>query len=463
MKRLTYCPRGNREGSTLVLALIMIVMLSALAVAMAGMSGANVQVADNFRKLDNTRANAESGLEVMRYWMSKVAMSGNIAPSDRFSTLASKFQDALTAGNVTNIAPVCSTSTITISSVPLNSLSGQNFSAVLTKMDNDNVRLEVTGRYGSLSRTIRTNYRFGERAHTVFDFGVASKGPISLIGNVELSGNIEVASNAFIVSENALLALSITGNSMIAGDVKIVNPLAYVHIGTQAGVGGETGDAAMEHIERGVPPEEFPKMDPSPFYSYVPEENVLSTSVDLKKAVTLTNIRIPARMNPKFTGQATLNGVILIESPNVVEFGGGVDITGIIVTNGSDSDDSGTNQITFTGNVTCHPIDQLPQETQFQGLHSQRGTFMLAPGFKASFGGSFGTLSGAIAANGIKFYGNAGGTINGSVVNYSNEMMELSGNSDLYFNRSGLTEVPAGFVPEIVLHYDPTSYSEGPL
>jgi len=84
----------------------------------------------------------------------------------------------------------------------------------------------------------------------------------------------------------------------------------------------------------------------------------------------------------------------------------------------------------------------------------------MAPGFSASFGGSFDTLNGAIAANGITFFGNAGGTIGGSVLNYSDTPMTLSGNSDLYFNRSDITEVPAGFEPEIVLHYDSSSYSE---
>ncbi len=459
MKRTRNFTHRSRQGSVLVLTLVMIMVLAVLAVAIAGMSGANVQIADNFRKLDITRASAESGLEVMRYWISKVAMSGNLAPSDRFSTLASKLQDALTAAEITNLTPVCGASTISISSVPLNSSSGQNFSAVLTKIDDDNVRLDVTGLYGSLSRTIQTNYRFGKRAHTVFDFGVASKGPLYLSGNIEMEGaNIDVESNAYIET-NAWLALTIKGNSHIAGEVKITSSYASVDIqGGQAGIGGETGyEDSMKHIEKGVAPTEFPEMHPELFYGYA--TNVLSPTADLSANATYENLRIPADRNPSFTGNVTLQGVILIEAPNVVSFAGGVDITGIIVTDGCVTDNSGTNQITFTGHVTSHPIDQL-QQPQFEGLQSQTGTFMLAPGFQASFGGSFGTLSGAIAANGIKFYGNAGGTINGSIVNYSDGMMELSGNSDLYFNRSGRTKVPAGFVPEIILHYDPSSYAE---
>ena len=76
------------------------------------------------------------------------------------------------------------------------------------------------------------------------------------------------------------------------------------------------------------------------------------------------------------------------------------------------------------------------------------------------FGGSFETLNGAIAANGIEFFGNAGGTIDGSILNYSGNPMTLSGNSDLFFNRSGTDEMPAGFGPELILYYVADSYSE---
>jgi hypothetical protein len=69
-------------------------------------------------------------------------------------------------------------------------------------------------------------------------------------------------------------------------------------------------------------------------------------------------------------------------------------------------------------------------------------------------------VSGAIAANGIEFGGGAGGTIYGSLINYSPNPMACGGNNDLVFNRSGLTEVPAGFVPQVILRYDPSSYAE---
>jgi hypothetical protein len=460
MKRDKTLPTRNPEGSALMLSLIFVDMFSALAAAMATLSGVNVQVAENLRQVDTTRSCAESGLEVVRYWANKVEIPGTTAPDQRFGQLAASLQSQLAAAGITNLVPVLSGSTITIANVPLLSSTAQSFSAVLTKIDNDNIQLDVTGHYRSLSRTIRSDYSFGERAHTVFDFGVVSKGPLSLSGNVDLAGvNINVESNAYIESLDSLLALSITGNSSIAGNVKIVNPLANVClIGGKAGVGGETGQDAMKHIEIGVPGAEFPDMAPGVFASYA--TNLLSASVDLKHSQTLTNIRIPAGMNPKFTAKTTIKGVLFVEAPNVVEFAGGASITGVIVTNGSQTDDSGTNQLNFTGTVDSYPVTSLPQETQFAGLQSKTGTFIIAPGFAVGFGGNFGTLNGAIAANGVSFSGNAGGTIRGSVINYANTQMTLSGNSDLLFNRSGLDQVPAGFVPDLVLNYDRSSYSE---
>lgn len=469
MTRATHFPHCRRQGSTLILSLIFIMMFAALATAMATLSGANVQLADNQRKLANARACAESGLEVIRYWIGQVAISGLTDPEDRFSTLAGMLQNELTDEVITNIVPVHSGSTITISNVPLDSSTDQYFSAVLESIDADTVQLEVTGHYGSLSRKIRSSYRFDTRANTVFDFGVASKGPVSLSGNIELEGvNIQIESNAYIESWNSWVALDIVGNSHIGGSVKIANPSATVSLqGGKAGIGGVTGAAATQppYTQYADGPAEFPEMDPTPFIDYVNSasaaSHVLGASDDTSSDASYSNLIIPAGMNPTFSGHSTLKGVIYIQSPNVVTFTGGSTITGIIVTDGNPNDDSGTNQIDFQGNVTSYPIASLPEGAQFDFLRDQTGTFLMAPGFHASFGGSFETaLCGAIAANGINFHGNAGGTIYGSILNYSDTLMTLSGNNDLYFNRSGLTEVPAGFVPELILYYNPSTYAE---
>ncbi len=449
------------KGGVLIISLILTIVLSVLAVSLAAISGTNVQLAENQRRADRARACAESGFDIIRYWLNRVSISGLTSEEERFNQIAISLQNELMLDGITNITTLCDGLTITIPSVTLDSENSSSFSATITPLDIETFQIDVTGVYGPITRTIRAHYYIGEKGHSVFDFGVATKGPLSLSGNVELDGiNVNVEASVYIESENSNLALSITGNSQIAGDVSIVNSLAAVDLqGGQAGIGGETGQAAIDnHVDFGAPECDFPEPNPAQFESYV--NSIIDANTDTSADATFENIRIVAGTNPIFSGNVVLRGIIYIETPNIVEFTGGADITGIVAGDGSLYDNSGTNQIIFRGNVDSHPVTELPEVAQFDGLQDQTGTFVVAPGFRVSFGGSFSTLSGAIAGNGIEFFGNAGGTINGSIINYSDEQMELSGNSDLYFNRSGTSEAPAGFVPEIVLKYNPASYSE---
>lgn len=451
----------KRRGAVLIISMIFIIIFSALAVSLAAMSGANVQFAQNQCKADRARACAESGFDIIRFWLNCVSISGTTTEEQRFNQIAISLQNELIDKGITNITASYNSSTINIPTVPLNSENMSSFSATITQLDIDTLQIDVTGVYGSISRTIRATYDFGIRGNNVFDFGVATKGPLSLSGNIELEGvNVNVEASVYIESENSNLALSIIGNSQIAGDVSIVNPIANVDLqGGKAGIGGETGQNAIDHhVHFGVPPSEFPEPNPVQFASYI--SSVIDANTNTSSDATFENVRIIASTNPHFTGQVTLKGIVYIETPNVVDFSGGVNVTGIIVGDGNLNDNSGTNQIIFRGNVSSHPVTDLPAEARFDEIRDQTGTFVIAPGFKVSFGGSFDTLCGAIAGNGIEFFGNAGGTINGSIINYSEKQMELSGNSDLFFNRSGTTISPAGFVPEIVLEYNPTSYLE---
>ncbi len=461
MKSANNSTQHKSQGTVLVISLILVIVLSTLAVSLASLSGINVQLAENQSKMNHARASAESGMDVTRFWLSRVSIPGTTSPSERCSQIAALLQNELAVQGITNITATYDGSTITIPNVTLDSEKGSSFSANITLIDTDTLQVDITGLYDSITRTIRMQYYIGERGHSVFDFGVASKGPLSLSGNVDLEGyNVSVEASVYIESENSNLALSITGNSQIAGNVSIANPIASVELqGGNAGIGGETGqDAIDNHVSFGVTPSDFPEPEPSYFEPYV--TTIIDSNTDTASDATFENPRILANTNPTFSGLMTLKGIVYVETPNVVNFTGGADVTGIIVGDGDISDNSGENRIIFGGNVSSHPVSELPDEARFEWIKEQIGTFVIAPGFHVSFGGNFDALCGAIAGNGIEFYGNAGGIINGSIINYSGEQMILSGNSDLYFNRSGTNEAPAGFVPELVLEYNPASYSE---
>ena len=460
---MTPAERRNHERSAfaLIISMIFVLVFSALAVSMAAISGVNSQIASNQQKADSARACAESGYEVLRYWLSRVSFSGTTPTAEMFNEVETYLSNDLAANGITNIAAYPVRSALYIPPVTLDSTNGKSFWALISQLDADTLQLHITGTCGQFTRTIRVDYDYGQRANSVFDFGVATKGPLSLSGNIELDGvNVSIESSVYIESENSALALSIIGNSQIAGDVSIANPIATVDLqGGQAGIGGETGDEAIEnHVDFGVAQSEFPEPYPAYFEPFL--INIVDSNTDTSSDIVLENVRILADTDPTFSGHATLRGVIFVETPNVVTFTGTADVIGIIVGDGDVEDDSATNQIEFRGNVSSRSVSELPDEPQFADLRDETGTFAMAPGFHLSFGGSFDTINGAIAGNGIEFFGNAGGIINGSIINYADEEMTLSGNSDLYFNRSGTTEVPAGFVPQIILAYNPASYSE---
>jgi Tfp pilus assembly protein PilX len=452
---------NKNSGSVLIVSLLFMLIVSALTFSTATLSGTNMQLAENQLKADSARACAESGLEVVRFWLNRVSISDNIEPGQRLNQIANSIQNDLSANNITNITYNYDGATINIPNVIINSALNKYFSATISQIDNDTLQIDVTGTYDSITRTIRVYYNYGTRGNALFDFGIASKGPLSLSGNIELEGvNESAESNAYIESESSILALSITGNSKIAGNVKIVNPLSTVDLqGGNAGIGGETGQEAIEnHVEFGVLPAGFPEPNPKQFESYA--VNIVDSNTDTSSDATFENIKILAETNPTFSGHVTIKGIVFIKTPNIVTFTGTADITGIIAGDGDWTDDSATNQINFLGNVESFPVNELPLEENFVEIRNETGTFIIAPGFSVSFGGSFTTLCGAIAANGIKFHGRAGGIINGSIINYSNEQMCLSGNNDLYFNPPCIENAPAGFKPVTILRYDPASYSE---
>ncbi len=451
----------NRKGSALLISMIVLAVLSAWVIAVQSFTGSAVQLSNNQHKAGGARASAESGLEITRCWLGQVSIPGTTPTDQRFTALGTSLQSEAAA--MSNVAVSSSGSAITIPTIVLDSAGGRNFCAAITPLDSETLRVETTGTYGTLSKAIRANYKLGRRGNNVFNYGVASKGPVSLSGNIELEGvNISVESNVYIESENSNLALSITGSSSIAGDVSIVNPSAYVDLqGGHAEIGGESGqDAIDHHVQIGVPACEFPTPDPEYFRNLV---TLTTLPENYGSQNTFENVIIPPNTNPSFSANSTFNGVLFVETPNQVSFTGNVNITGIVVGDGDPNDNSRTNTFLFSGSVTSLPVTSLPADAKFDALRDKTGTFLMTPGFAVSFGGNFHTLNGAVAANGIDFFGNAGGTIMGSVINYSTEPMTFQGNSDLYFNRSDASTNPPGFVPEIILQYDPNSYAEGPF
>ncbi len=456
------CCKGQKQrGAVLIISMIFILIFSALAISMATISGTNVQIADNQHKVNNAFVSAESGFEIMKYWLNRVDIPDSTEPTDIISAIKDSLLNDPEFKELSNIPLNCNGSQITISSVTLFSTDNTSFSAVLSQLNDDTVLLDVTGSNGQISRTIRVNYNIESYTSPIFNFGLATKGPLHINGNPSLTGvNSPQEASIYIESQNDDLALDINGNSDLDGDVSIVNADAQVNIHGNVSIGGESGQAAIDnHIFIGVDAAEFPTPETEHFRQYATGD-IVDSSTNTNGNITFTNAIVLPGSDPTFSGNTEINGILFIETPNKVKFTGNLTIRGIIVANGDVNSPSEQNKLTFTGNVNTYPVSQLPEEPEFDALRQETGSLILAPGFSASFRGNFSTLDGSIAVSGIEFTGNAGGTIKGTVINYYDTPTILKGNVNLNFDRSDSTDAPAGFKCIQVLKYNPFSYSE---
>lgn len=246
--------------------MIFVVVFSALAISLGTMSAGNLRIADNHRQVNRAIESAQSGFELMRYWLSSVVIPISVSAADRFETVVSTLESDLDGTGI-GIARTYdgegTLTAVTVGDITLDSALNHTCSIVVQATnDVDVLQVDVLGAASAVARTIRVNYNFGTRPNTVFDYGVATKGPLYLAGNIELTGTkIDVDASVYIESEQEP-ALSIIGNSSIAGDASITDATAVVNMqGGQASIGGETGQAAIDnHVHPGTAPTEFPAL-----------------------------------------------------------------------------------------------------------------------------------------------------------------------------------------------------------
>jgi len=447
--------RQAERGVVLVLSLVFLAVFAAMGLALGAATGLSLQTAVNYKASNRARTAAESGLEVVRYWLSEVSLPESTGEEQYLQALAEAMDSVLERQGISIVCPFMETDQIRIPRVPIDA--ERYFDAVLNVCRPDAVQVKVRGFYAGLTKTVSVQYELQPQTSGVFNYGLATKGPLSMNGNVSLVGvHAANESDVYIESPNDITALRMNGSGCIAGDVSIARQDAVADISGSGSVGGQTGLGVHDHIRIGVPSCQFPEPDVGSFEGFA--TSVISDSKDLKKVNTLVNVRIAPRVNPRFNNDMNLLGVILIEPPNKVTFNGHVTITGVIVGSGDLDHYSDENEIYFAGNVTCRPVSELPDS--FGALRSLTGTLILAPGFKVSFTGSFETESGTIAASALSFSGDAGGVVKGSVINYGNTELSIGGNTNLRFDRQDAGSSPAGFRKTIRLTCNQSTYTE---
>jgi Tfp pilus assembly protein PilX len=459
MAPVTKSVHPKRKGAVLIVAMIFVVIFSALAVSMATMSGTNAQLASNQHKVGCALGSATSGLEVERYWLDTVIFPSDTPENKYFSTIMNTLESNMDANSITNISLKKNTGAIL--PVSLDSASGQIFSGQMSISNTDPYILEVysTGGDSQIKRTIKVDFAIEPYEHPIFNFGLATKGPLNYTGNPTTVGALEAwEADIYIESAGSANALSVVGNTNFHGDIMIGNPAANANFGGDILIDGDQNqDAIDNHVHIGVEPVDFPEPDTARFTPYATGD-VINSSTDLGTYTNnLVNCSIAAGTNPTFPKSVIIQGILLIESPNVVTFSQNVALQGIIVGQGDPAVDPATDRIDILGNFASSPY---PPGIEFDAIRAEEGSSIVAPGFAMSFQGNFSTLEGVVAVSGVHFSGNVNAQIKGTIINYSDDPMVIEGNATMTFDRSASTKVPAGFDTLRVLTYDPSSYDE---
>ncbi len=451
----------KRKGAILIIAMIFVVIFSALAVSMATISGTNGQIASNQQKLDSALGSAESGLDVERYWLHTVVFPANTPENKYFSTIMNNLEANMDANSITNI--VLKKNFGTIDPVTLDSTTGQTFSGKMAISNTNPYILEVSSKGGNtglkITRTIKVDFNIEPFEWPIFNFGLATKGPISYTGNPTTMVAAEAwEADIYVESSGSGTALSAVGNTKFMGDINIGNPAANVSFGGDLIINGDQNqDAIDNHVHIGVDPVAFPEPDTARFTTYATGD-VIDASTDLGTYTNiLNNCKVAANTNPVFPKSITINGILVIESPNIVTFTQNVALNGIIVGQGDPTVDPATDRIDVLGNFASGPY---PAGVEYDAIRAEDGSSIVAPGFGMSFQGNFSTLEGVVAVSGVVFSGNVNAQIKGTIINYSEQPMVIDGNATMTFDRVATTKIPAGFDTLRVLNYDPSSYGE---
>ncbi len=449
----------KQKGLVSVLAIMFLAIFATMSLVFMESASTNVTCADNQSKILQARLSAESGMAYLSNVLENLPLSGSPSGQALLDAAAAALQAQLNgSANIGGQNVAYDGTTITI---PQTTITGCcTFSAAVTLSppvaSSTALVLWVNGLQGQVTRSVGLNFNVTAGSSSIFSYGIATNGAMVMTGNASVTGkNSPSEANILSATYTTQTAFSLTGNVKIQGDLYAANPAATVSLSGNTSVGGVSGTSpgVAAHIHDGTSVPAFPAVDPTVFEPFA--TNIVNSSTKTSGNNTFTNIYIKAGTNPTFSGNTTLQGVVFIEQPNVVTFAGNTTLTGVIVTQAAPANTYTVNTISFTGNTTFNGVQNLPNASPFQVLRTMTGSSILAPGFGLSFTGNFGTVGGCMAADSFTFTGNAGGTICGGIINYSNAPFTLTGNSSIIINRSGTPATPPGFVVPSTVAPDP--------
>jgi Tfp pilus assembly protein PilX len=386
----------NRRGITSVIAMLFLVLIGTLALGFYTSVTTATALAKNDRRTAKALMAAESGIQFMRHRLAHVTIPPNTSSANLLTELETDLKnDAYIAGNLNGAAIVRDGNVITIPFIPTDLAENSGFTVTLTDIGGvGEVVCTVKGRSGkegsTSSKGVRLDFSRHEIPANIFDSAVAAKGKV-VVKKGAITGIPGVSSDSIIKIMSAMTsspAIYMTGGAIGSsaggelqvthdsnGDGKPDSGSAQIVGGTVHGTGNLT--TIYNNYLKLVGPPEFPVIDTTIFQAYA------TNSYDSKTSGTFKNVRIPAGTNPTFAGNVTIQGVLYVESPNVINFQGNTTLQGFIVVEQANS--SSVNKINVTGNFG---YGNLPIGAEFDPMRAITGIAVLAPTTSLSMTGA---------------------------------------------------------------------------
>jgi hypothetical protein len=430
-------PAGRRAFVS-VLALFLVCILVALAIAAVNSTSLGLVMSSNFDSALSARLAAESGLSFLANRLAHSGVNGCLRGKTLLKAVADDLrEDLVGTANLNGEDVGYDGTTVTVPESPHEIVfDNRSFSARITLLSYDTLRLQVTGYHTSgagsgqvrAKQTVSLDYQAVGNA--AFGYGICSKGPMTMSMNTFIMG-VTDPDDGSIYSGATGLAIT-DGSGRISGNVVTSDPNATISMGSTV-IDGDILDD--------VPPITMPQVDRALYAPFV--QRIVDSNTNTSSG-TFNNIRIKANTNPVF-GDVTIQGVMYIESPNNIQFPNNPTLTCVMVADDppTGSPDS-ANYIYFENNATFDSIDRLPDSNDFAQLRKLGGTAILAPGFTMEFKNN-GFIAGTVALKSLIAKNNMSSTVDGGLLIYGNGGLTVKNNYTFNVDRSQYSGVPRGF------------------
>ena len=211
-----------RAGVALLLSMIFIAVFSALAVSMATMSGANVQLASNQHKINAALSAAQSALECGKYIVANTTLpstSINIVTTEEannaWNSLCSQVQgQPWVAGRASPTENAIITPAVNFGQA------NTSFQVKFHRSDTHTIKLEGIGSDGQITRGVSINMKI-TKDNEVLNYAIASRGRMWITGDSTIHGDVFSAWN---LSKSQLATLATNPSALATMTAPNISP-----------------------------------------------------------------------------------------------------------------------------------------------------------------------------------------------------------------------------------------------